>query len=792
MGGEDSESSDKLIEVLTTPIVEASTKLLESNLSENGKLLKLLFRAIETNDLRWMNTHTDKLPSVLSERQAHRKEGAVTPLEYAAIKGNIEAFKTLYKLSNALSPFKLIKFFLKHGSGDVQSFEEMIKILNLDLNLIVTLSDNEKNNLLHIACSEKRVEVIKKIIELTGVRFTEMTQKTNSEGQTPLITCTRFGAEECLEILLDVSHFDMKTDLDSVDSAQDTAMHVASRNGYANIVKSLLSNGASVDKKNKDKLTPLRIAIDYRHTNVIEVILNDENWELALKTGTKTRGKQITTATESLIKDFPDMAEIVMDNCCTKDEKDNFVFDIKFHEEFRGDSDDCLRKSFRTTAENPVSLMIKKNHEQLFTHPLALIHLRHEFQHYGVYHYLWRFLYLLLFGSVFKSFIMKQYNPSDEEVCEMYTKQCGGGTSNWSFCKVGTHDNVTEKIKAVKDSNIQMERWLTVLFVCRLIYFFAFYEVVQLVHVKYWYKGGELFEKVLFSFLEMVYFILAICVVWDENGPQDHLASCTGWKVGVGLLPLIWIHLFFLSKNFLFIFPFMGKYVLVFYAVLLKTVLVAFMLLMPTYGFVYAFHCLFKRTGLFEDMTKSTFKSVTMLFGEFDLGETFWPEEKVLPEETATPPPFFWISLSMIYLFMIIMCAAVMNTFISIAVDNISDYHKNAVLKDQLSALQEYDTPTLMSKLFYSRIESMNLQSNLDNKPILYRCLCRVFYFFVPEALFTHDSSMKLRLKQEDFYNIIRNQYERYEINSDEQRRKFSDLVQKMKKSKDLTDLIEK
>ena len=50
-----------------------------------------------------------------------------------------------------------------------------------------------------------------------------------------------------------------------------------------------------------------------------------------------------------------------------------------------------------------------------------------------------------------------------------------------------------------------------------------------------------------------------------------------------------------------------------------------------------------------------------------------------------------------------------MNTFISIAIDNISDYHKNAVLKDQLSSLQEYDTPTLVSKGSYYMLSSENI-----------------------------------------------------------------------------------
>merc|ERR1712096_181849 len=112
----------------------------------------------------------------------------------------------------------------------------------------------------------------------------------------------------------------------------------------------------------------------------------------------------------------------------------------------------------------------------------------------------------------------------------------------------------------------------------------------------------------------MTLWILAIVVVWDTNGPEG-LISCDGWQMG----------LFLLSKNFLFIFPFLGKYVLVFYGVFLKTLIVLVMLLLPTNGFIFAFHFLFKTASQFSNLTRSVFKSITMLFGEFDLSELFWP-----------------------------------------------------------------------------------------------------------------------------------------------------------------------
>ena len=267
--------------------------------------------------------------------------------------------------------------------------------------------------------------------------------------------------------------------------------------------------------------------------------------------------------------------------------------------------------------------------------------------------------------------------------------------------------------------------------------------------------------------------IAAIIVVWDDDGPKG-LISCVGWQTGVCLLPLMWLQIFFLSKNYLCLVPFLGKYVLVFYGVFLKTILVMVMLMMPTYGFVWAFHGLMKRNPIFSDAYRSSFKTVTMLFGEFELADLFWPG----PESGDLPPPFFQVSLFMVYFYMVVMCAVLMNTFISIAVDNISDYHKNAVLKDQLSALQEYDTPTLVSKIVSPAAVKY---LSTEHTSMFNGTIKRFFYYLAPPTLFRDEESMLIHMSQVEFQKIIRTQQDRYELNSMEQRVKVMNLIKNMK-----------
>ena len=56
-----------------------------------------LFDAIETNDIQWIKTNEEKLSECLGEKCQYQHECLVSPLEFTAINGNIEAFKIIRK-----------------------------------------------------------------------------------------------------------------------------------------------------------------------------------------------------------------------------------------------------------------------------------------------------------------------------------------------------------------------------------------------------------------------------------------------------------------------------------------------------------------------------------------------------------------------------------------------------------------------------------------------------------------------------------------------------------------------
>ena len=71
--------------------------------------------------------------------------------------------------------------------------------------------------------------------------------------------CAFFGSREVLKLLLE-KHTD-SVDIDQKDSEGNTALHLASRNGYSTCVSLLIQKNAKVDEVNKAKRTALFVAI---------------------------------------------------------------------------------------------------------------------------------------------------------------------------------------------------------------------------------------------------------------------------------------------------------------------------------------------------------------------------------------------------------------------------------------------------------------------------------------------------------------------------------------------------
>jgi len=95
---------------------------------------------------------------------------------------------------------------------------------------------------------------------------------THHFGATSLHYATSGGCLEVVKFLIEEG-----IDVNTTDAFSWTALHYAARKGHLEIAKFLLKNGANPSAKNKDKKTPLDLAIEELNNNkedIYEEIIN--------------------------------------------------------------------------------------------------------------------------------------------------------------------------------------------------------------------------------------------------------------------------------------------------------------------------------------------------------------------------------------------------------------------------------------------------------------------------------------------------------------------------------------
>ena len=184
--------------------------------------------------------------------------------------------------------------------------------------------DVDSNRAVHTAAEHSKPDVFEFLLKAS-----ENYKPQNSFGKTPLHVIAESGSEKCLDIL--VNHVEEKVSRDPVkkkinvntkDSQGNTPLHLAARNGHEAIVRKLLELKASVvilDQKGKNAL---QLAIESNQENIVKTIIESEFWKESLRAGFAMKGTFYTfldTPMRQLIRNFPEVAEIVLDKCKEED-----------------------------------------------------------------------------------------------------------------------------------------------------------------------------------------------------------------------------------------------------------------------------------------------------------------------------------------------------------------------------------------------------------------------------------------------------------------------------------------
>ena len=239
-----------------------------------------LFRAIKLGDT---NRIIQLQSKNIEDWKWHWKDNK-HPLRYCAVKGTSETFAVLagyfvHILEDETKKKELIRSFIlesrfikdlieeNESNRIVDALKTIAKVLRIDLL-------DKQHAILHMACKANRVEIIKWLMQEKKTEFYQLVE-VSSEQQTPIMICAKNGASKSLKLILRFS-CKKKSVLNKKNSDGFTAMHIAAYEGFSDIVKVLIEQGASVEKQNRDRHNPLRTAINCRKSEVIRVILQSK------------------------------------------------------------------------------------------------------------------------------------------------------------------------------------------------------------------------------------------------------------------------------------------------------------------------------------------------------------------------------------------------------------------------------------------------------------------------------------------------------------------------------------
>lgn len=209
-------------------------------------------------------------------------EGPVKPQEPSWISndyGDLDDLSNLIKMSkiedDTLSQILYDNFISIEGMDYILESLEY-NTLNLDPSLVYRFLNDCDVQFYEVDPTKKGflIKYLKESIEEKFARIANAYQEGRGElGETPLHEAVKNNKIEKIKKLLK----DKGTDINAQDTYGDTPLHLASNNGYLDIVKFLVEKGANINIKSKSGDNPLGEAILYRKLEVFKFLL--EAWK---------------------------------------------------------------------------------------------------------------------------------------------------------------------------------------------------------------------------------------------------------------------------------------------------------------------------------------------------------------------------------------------------------------------------------------------------------------------------------------------------------------------------------
>ncbi|KAA8580801.1 hypothetical protein FQN60_013759 [Etheostoma spectabile] len=472
----------------------------------------------------------------------------------------------------------------------------------------------------------------------------------DNEGCTPLHYACRLGIHDSVKNMLGLSgqvglsckSKDKKSALHfaaqvlSFVVCQNTALHIAAREGHVAAVRLLLAQGAALTL-NKNDTSFLQEALQNGRKDVVNNVIDSHSLF--------TPGSGQRSPILDMIEFLPETYKHLLDRCVRESDDDHNCPDYHIEYNFSWlqaplESRKVTDKTLRVQPLAALNAMVKYNRIELLNHPVCKKYLAMKWFAYGsTAHVLNMFMYLM--GLLPLTHLIVTLRPT-----------------------LNTTDTGEHIIMMVPTSFIQQSLFLSFCMVMVLVmnFYCIAKELVQISQQRWNYFKDYSNQSDWFSAVLSLLFIIPTML---------NVEGSLQWQAGALAVLSSWIgFLLYLQR-----FEGVGIYVVMFWEIMRTLVRIVMLFVYLMLAFSLAFYALMLNQKEFDTVPLSVIQTFVMMVGELNYQNNF------LDTYLKNELPFGILTYIIFVHFVLLMPILLVNLMIGLAVGDIAEVQRNAALK---------------------------------------------------------------------------------------------------------------
>ncbi|XP_032982279.1 transient receptor potential cation channel subfamily A member 1 isoform X1 [Rhinolophus ferrumequinum] len=544
----------------------------------------------------------------------------------------------------------------------------------LDFNVSIHSKSKDKKSPLHFAASYGRINTCQRLLQ--DMSDTRLLNEGDLHGMTPLHLAAKNGHDKVVQLLLRrgalflsdhngwtalhhaslggytqtmkvILDTNLKCATDQRDEEGNTALHFAATEGHAKAVALLLSYDADI-VLNKQQASFLHMAVHNKRKEVVLTAIRSKRWEECIKVFNHNSPSNKCPIME-MVEYLPECMKVLLDFCMmpSTEEKSCQDYHIEYNFIYLQEPLEYTRK---TSAEDVVTYeplttlnaMVQHNRIELLNHPVCKEYLLMKWLAYGFRAHLLN-LGSYCLGLLPMTFLVINIKPG------------------MAFNSTGIINETSDHSEILDTKNSYPIK------VCMILVFLSSLfgyckEMIQIFQQKrnYFLDHSNGIEWIIYT--ASIIFVSPLFV-----GIPAHVQ----WQCGAIAIYLYWMNFLFYLQRF----ENCGIFI-VMLEVIMKTLLrstVVFIFLLLAFGL--SFYVLLSIQDAFSSPVLSIIQTFSMMLGDINYRDAFL--EPFLRNELAYPI----LSFAQLIIFTMFVPIVLMNLLIGLAVGDIAEVQKHALLK---------------------------------------------------------------------------------------------------------------